>query len=104
MINIINGIIVEDFQSQRQENNKIKDLKENSCFVCSIERAKFEARGIDFHTHIYSEHNVIDYYQLFLKIQSLPVEDLTYIEYYVLKNKLQNLTDFLPSKTSKHFI
>ncbi len=101
MINIINGIIVDTFQSERQKNNQLKEVKDNSCYICSIKKSKFEAQGIDFNYHINKEHNIMNYFQYILKIENtVDQADLTFIESYVLDKVSNGITDFLPEKAS----
>lgn len=39
-MNIIFGIIIDAFAALRDENDKKLEMKENICFVCSLDRSK----------------------------------------------------------------
>jgi hypothetical protein len=108
LLNIINGVIVDTFQSLRTLNEQLKDRLENYCEMCCLRRVKFESNGIDFYYHKTYQHNIEDYYQLFLKIdKSLNTTATTTtsssgkfndIYDYIGKKLLQSETDFLPIK------
>ena len=45
---IISGIIIDTFAQMRQDAEKIADDSKNLCFICNIERERFEMNGINF--------------------------------------------------------
>jgi ryanodine receptor 2 len=101
MVNIINGIIVDTFQGEREKTNKIKEVKMNSCYICSFKKAKFEAQGVDFKHHIRNEHNIFNYYQYLLKVDKIQnPEDLNFSEYCIKKSLEKGETDFFPDNKS----
>jgi hypothetical protein len=98
MINVINGIIVDTFQALREQSNKKEDIQKNVCYICSINRSKFETRGISFHHHKFVEHNILNYFFYILKIKFTDEQDLNSLDYEVLKSIKKMRTDFFPVK------
>lgn len=96
MLNIINGIIVDTFQSLREENNKKSLIKTEICYICSLDRSKFETNGIDFKNHQLKEHNIINYMQYIYFIQKVEPKMLK-LRTLDVKNKVdKKLTSFFP--------
>jgi hypothetical protein len=58
---IISGLIIDSFQSMREEKETILEDIGDKCFVCSIPRDNFDQAGINFKTHIKEEHNMWHY-------------------------------------------
>lgn len=67
-LNAINGIIVDTFQSLREEVNELYEIKMNICFICSLNRTIFERIGLDFEQHKEREHNILNYFHYVMKI------------------------------------
>lgn len=103
VINIINGIIVDTFQALREQNNKRDYIKENMCFICSLDRSKFESKGVNFEEHIETEHNVLNYLEYIIKITQTDEHDLNSLDYNVLNSIKDRRTDFFPIKKAKCF-
>lgn len=101
MLNLINGIVVDTFQDLRQKNSEKSELKDNSCFICSINRSDFEAFGVDYDYHIHKEHNILDYFHYIFKINSTTnKDDFSSCEYDIYMKIKKNMTDFFPVKQS----
>lgn len=101
MLNIVNGIIVDTFQSMRQQNEINDKKRDDLCYVCSISRSKFEAHGIFFKKHCLEEHNVFNYMQYIIKIKNSEESSLNSAELMV-RNKLKDSRiDFFPIKQSR---
>jgi hypothetical protein len=103
MINIINGIIVDTFQALREANNERDDVRENVCFICSLNRAKFEIKGINFENHRIKEHNILNYFEYLIKIKMTDEHDLNSLDFEVLNAVIEQRTDFFPVKKAKCF-
>lgn len=101
IINIINGIIVDTFQALREQNNEIEDIKYNVCFICSLNRSKFESKGINFEDHCMKDHNILNYLEYIIKIQMTDEHDLNSLDYEVLRSIRDHRTDFFPIKKAK---
>ena len=58
---IISGLIIDSFQSMREEKESVLEDIGDKCFICSIPRDSFDQVGINFKTHIKEEHNMWHY-------------------------------------------
>jgi hypothetical protein len=57
LLNAIFGIIIDKFTELREiKNNKSKEIQ-SRCFICDIEKEKFEQKGISFNEHNEVNHN-----------------------------------------------
>ncbi len=101
VLNIINGIIVDTFQALREQNNQRENVRENVCYICSINRARFEIKGINFDHHRDKEHNLLHYFEFLLKVNFTDEHDLNSLETDVLNSIRTQRTDFFPVKKSK---
>jgi len=85
MLNLIFGMIIDAFGELRDEKNENDDDKQNSCFICGLERSEYE-RISNFDKHNLEEHNMWQYlaYLVYLKEKEKTfATDLTDIESYV---------------------
>lgn len=99
-LNAINDIIVDTFQSLREEANELYEIKMNICFICSLNRTIFERIGLDFEQHKEREHNILNYFHYVMKILNTDEQELNSLDYQVLLSFKQLRTDFFPMKTS----
>ena len=98
MLNIVNGIIVDTFQALREENNTKQRIRDNVCYICSINKAKFEMKGIDYNYHLNKEHCILNYFHYILKILRTDEQDLNSMDYAVFKAISKESTEFFPVK------
>lgn len=98
LLNIINGIIVDTFQALREQNNEKEYVKNNVCYICSIDRSKFEMKGVDYDYHLVREHNILNYFHYIIKVLRTFEQDLNSLDYEVLKAIKKNSTEFFPVK------
>ena len=99
LMNMITGIIVDSFQKLREKKNEESELKENTCYICSLHREKFEKRGIKFENHTEVEHNVINYFNYIFKVKTTDESDLNSLDYQVMQSVKNRRTDFFPVNT-----
>ena len=99
-LNAINDIIVDTFQSLREEANELYEIKMNICFICSLNRTIFERIGLDFEQHKEREHNILNYFHYVMKILNTDEQEFNSLDYQVLLSFKQLRTDFFPMKTS----
>ena len=98
MLNVINGIIVDTFQDQREKNNNIDFIKENSCFICGLRRVDFQLKSLDLELHQEEEHNFINYIYYLVTIHKIDEHDLNSLDFETLMSCTNKQTDFFPSK------
>lgn len=67
----------------RNERSKREENINNYCFICNVERNKFERHGEGFELHSRRDHNLWNYVYLVWNIESKPVTELNGIESYV---------------------
>jgi hypothetical protein len=100
MLNIINGIIVDTFQALREYNNYVDYVRNNVCYICSIDKNKFEMHGVDFSKHLINEHNILNYFHYIIKIMRTEEQNLNSLDSEVLKSIKIESTEFFPVKKS----
>ena len=100
LINIVNGIIVDTFQDLREQQNERDNVSLNYCYICSLNRTKFDMRGLDFNNHIIKEHSILDYLYYIIKIKDGDPQDFNSLDLQIL-NAINDLRiDFFPIKTA----
>ena len=99
LMNMITGIIVDSFQKLREKKNEESEIKENTCYICSLHREKFEKRGIKFENHTEIEHNIINYFNYIYKVNKTDESDLNSLDYQVRQSYKNKRTDFFPINT-----
>lgn len=100
MLNVINGIIVDTFQSLREENSEKQRTLKEICYICSLSSAKLETNGVDYKIHITNEHNIINYLQYLYKIKTMDPVKMNGIDIQVHKKLMDNRISFFPIKKS----
>ena len=98
-MNMITGIIVDSFGSVREKKNEDNEIKENTCYICSLHREKFEKNGIKFENHKEQEHNVINYFNYIYKVEKTDDSELNSLDYQVMQSYKNKRTDFFPINT-----
>ena len=101
MLNIINGIIVDTFQELREKNNERDYKLINECYICSLDRANFEIKGISYDDHVIQSHNVVNYYVYLSKVILTDEHDLNSLDSQVLNSFKEMRIDFFPIKKTK---
>ena len=96
MLNIINGIIVDTFQEQREKNNIRNDAKINRCFICHHDRQYIEKHGINSSFHMKVVHSYKSYFDYLISIQKQNKLDLNSLDYEIWKKMENEKTDFFP--------
>ena len=87
LLNIIFGIIIDTFSSERENMNEKIAVKLNRCFICGLNRDAFEDMkqmgGKGFVHHWKSEHNLFDYMYFMMYLQNKSSTDFNGAESYV---------------------
>ncbi|KAG7242347.1 hypothetical protein INR49_023906 [Caranx melampygus] len=61
VLNLIFGVIIDTFADLRSEKQKKEEILKTTCFICGLERDKFDNKTVSFEEHIKLEHNIWNY-------------------------------------------
>lgn len=83
VLNLIFGVIIDTFADLRSEKQQKDEILRNTCFVCGLEREKFDNRSVSFEEHIKSEHNMWHYLFFIVLVNVKDSTEFTGPESYV---------------------
>ncbi|KAJ1490986.1 hypothetical protein T484DRAFT_3262606 [Baffinella frigidus] len=95
LMNIIFGVIIDTFGDLREQNENLVEELENKCFVCGLERYKFEMMSIDgngFEDHVKNDHNMWVYIFFIVHLYCKDVSEHNGFESFVF-DKLHEVDD-----------
>ncbi|XP_073724012.1 inositol 1,4,5-trisphosphate-gated calcium channel ITPR3 isoform X3 [Misgurnus anguillicaudatus] len=90
VLNLIFGVIIDTFADLRSEKQKKEEILKTTCFICCLERDKFDNKTVSFEEHIKLEHNIWNYLYFIVLVREKNKTDYTGPESYVahmIKNK-----------------
>ncbi|XP_039390635.1 inositol 1,4,5-trisphosphate receptor type 3 isoform X2 [Mauremys reevesii] len=90
VLNLIFGVIIDTFADLRSEKQKKEEILKTTCFICGLERDKFDNKTVSFEEHIKIEHNMWNYLYFIVLVRVKDKTDYTGPESYVaqmIKNK-----------------
>nr|XP_014427115.1 inositol 1,4,5-trisphosphate receptor type 3 [Pelodiscus sinensis] len=90
VLNLIFGVIIDTFADLRSEKQKKEEVLKTTCFICGLERDKFDNKTVSFEEHIKYEHNMWNYLYFIVLVRVKNKTDYTGPESYVaqmIKNK-----------------
>ncbi|KAM4609857.1 LOW QUALITY PROTEIN: inositol 1,4,5-trisphosphate-gated calcium channel ITPR3-like [Polymixia lowei] len=90
VLNLIFGVIIDTFADLRSEKQKKEEILKTTCFICGLERDKFDNKTVSFEEHIKLEHNIWNYLYFIVLVREKNRTDYTGPESYVahmIKNK-----------------
>uniref|UniRef100_A0A8C5BDS4 Inositol 1,4,5-trisphosphate receptor n=1 Tax=Gadus morhua TaxID=8049 RepID=A0A8C5BDS4_GADMO len=90
VLNLIFGVIIDTFADLRSEKQRKEEILKTTCFICGLERDKFDNKTVSFEEHIKLEHNIWNYLYFIVLIREKNRTDYTGPESYVglmIKNK-----------------
>uniref|UniRef100_A0A8C2U8H2 Inositol 1,4,5-trisphosphate receptor n=1 Tax=Coturnix japonica TaxID=93934 RepID=A0A8C2U8H2_COTJA len=90
VLNLIFGVIIDTFADLRSEKQKKEEILKTTCFICGLERDKFDNKTVSFEEHIKEEHNMWNYLYFIVLVRVKNKTDYTGPESYVaqmIKNK-----------------
>jgi len=96
LLNIVNAIIVDSFQNFREDATEAKNQKFNVCYICNLERTKFEMKGFNFEMHINKEHNLLNYIRYLIGLKIKNKMDLTSVQTSIVEKMDSNQIEFIP--------
>ena len=100
LLNIIFGIIIDTFSELRTDRAKKKQLMENTCFICSVDRFTLDTRGGGFERHIKEDHNMWAYLYLVVYLRTKEETEYNGWEQYVADMIARGDTSFMPQNNA----
>uniref|UniRef100_A0A0N4ZIS5 Inositol 1,4,5-trisphosphate receptor n=1 Tax=Parastrongyloides trichosuri TaxID=131310 RepID=A0A0N4ZIS5_PARTI len=96
VLNLIFGVIIDTFGDLRSEKNEREDVLKNTCFICGLERGKFDNHSVSFETHRNNEHNLWHYLFFIVLLQEKDSTEFTGPESYVAECVKSKSIDWFP--------
>uniref|UniRef100_A0A803YFQ8 Inositol 1,4,5-trisphosphate receptor n=1 Tax=Meleagris gallopavo TaxID=9103 RepID=A0A803YFQ8_MELGA len=110
VLNLIFGVIIDTFADLRSEKQKKEEILKTTCFICGLERDKFDNKTVSFEEHIKSEHNMWHYLYFIVLVKVKDPTEYTGPESYkpptnvvvslIPQNEIRNLQERLESTMS----
>jgi len=98
VIQVIFGIIIDSFKRLREEREAtVRDIN-SQCFVCGLDRNRFDSEAQGFRHHCKSEHNMWQYMNFLIHIREKPKDSLDGPETAVSSLMRNHDISFLPLK------
>ena len=82
-LNLIFGVIIDTFGDLRQEKQEKDYTLRNTCFICGLDRSKFDNKTVSFDEHIKLEHNMWHYLYFLILIKVKDKTEFTGPESFV---------------------
>lgn len=101
LTNVVFGVILDSFEVLRNEReDRKKDIKDR-CFICGLERTKFDTKaneGITFEKHVKEEHYLWNYVYFLIYLYQKPITEYTGTEQYIYERCEDNddINSFFP--------
>ncbi|KAL9655967.1 hypothetical protein ABK040_007588 [Willaertia magna] len=99
LTNVVFGIILSSFDDLRSKREQIEDRVKNRCFICDIERSRFDMKanqGMNFLKHSFEEHNLWNYVYFLIYLYNKEKTEFTGAEQYVFDQTLKDDLNFFP--------
>uniref|UniRef100_UPI00398F64F4 inositol 1,4,5-trisphosphate-gated calcium channel ITPR2 isoform X2 n=1 Tax=Pristiophorus japonicus TaxID=55135 RepID=UPI00398F64F4 len=96
VLNLIFGVIIDTFADLRSEKQKKEEILKTTCFICGLERDKFDNKTVSFEEHIKVEHNMWHYLYFIVLIKVKDPTEYTGPESYVAQMIAEKNLDWFP--------
>nr|XP_032819189.1 LOW QUALITY PROTEIN: inositol 1,4,5-trisphosphate receptor type 1-like [Petromyzon marinus] len=96
VLNLIFGVIIDTFADLRSEKQKKEEVLKTTCFICGLERDKFDNKTVSFEEHIKVEHNMWNYLYFIVLIKVKDPTEYTGPESYVAQMIREENVDWFP--------
>uniref|UniRef100_A0A914YSR1 Inositol 1,4,5-trisphosphate receptor n=1 Tax=Panagrolaimus superbus TaxID=310955 RepID=A0A914YSR1_9BILA len=96
VLNLIFGVIIDTFGDLRTEKNEKEDILKNTCFICGLERGRFDNKSVTFEEHNENEHNLWHYLYFIVWLQIKDETEFTGPESYVAQCIKERNRDWFP--------
>ncbi|XP_056455010.1 inositol 1,4,5-trisphosphate receptor type 2 [Gadus chalcogrammus] len=96
VLNLIFGVIIDTFADLRSEKQRKEEILKTTCFICGLERDKFDNKTVSFEEHIKAEHNMWHYLYFLVLVRVKDPTEYTGPESYVAYMIKENNLDWFP--------
>lgn len=96
VLNLIFGVIIDTFADLRSEKQKKEEVLKTTCFICGLERDKFDNKTVTFEEHIKEEHNMWHYLCFIVLVKVKDSTEYTGPESYVAEMIKDRNLDWFP--------
>ncbi|XP_056104548.1 inositol 1,4,5-trisphosphate receptor type 1 isoform X3 [Rhinichthys klamathensis goyatoka] len=96
VLNLIFGVIIDTFADLRSEKQKKEEVLKTTCFICGLERDKFDNKTVSFEEHIKVEHNMWHYLFFIVLVKVKDSTEFTGPESYVAEMIREHNLDWFP--------
>ncbi|KAG8436073.1 hypothetical protein GDO86_007249 [Hymenochirus boettgeri] len=96
VLNLIFGVIIDTFADLRSEKQKKEEVLKTTCFICGLERDKFDNKTVTFEEHIKEEHNMWHYLCFIVLVKVKDSTEYTGPESYVAEMIKERNLDWFP--------
>uniref|UniRef100_A0A3B3Y3Q1 Inositol 1,4,5-trisphosphate receptor n=1 Tax=Poecilia mexicana TaxID=48701 RepID=A0A3B3Y3Q1_9TELE len=96
VLNLIFGVIIDTFADLRSEKQKKEEILKTTCFICGLERDKFDNKTVTFEEHIKEEHNMWHYLYFIVLVKVKDSTEYTGPESYVAEMIKEHNLDWFP--------
>ncbi|XP_043943593.1 inositol 1,4,5-trisphosphate receptor type 2 isoform X2 [Protopterus annectens] len=96
VLNLIFGVIIDTFADLRSEKQKKEEILKTTCFICGLERDKFDNKTVSFEEHIKSEHSMWHYLYFIVLVRVKDPTEYTGPESYVAQMINERNLDWFP--------
>ncbi|XP_069048844.1 inositol 1,4,5-trisphosphate-gated calcium channel ITPR2 isoform X2 [Lepisosteus oculatus] len=96
VLNLIFGVIIDTFADLRSEKQRKEEILKTTCFICGLERDKFDNKTVSFEEHIKSEHNMWHYLYFIVLVKVKDPTEYTGPESYVAQMIMEKNLDWFP--------
>ncbi|KAM9754184.1 inositol 1,4,5-trisphosphate-gated calcium channel ITPR2 isoform 2-T2 [Menidia menidia] len=96
VLNLIFGVIIDTFADLRSEKQRKEEILKTTCFICGLERDKFDNKTVSFEEHIKSEHNMWHYLYFLVLVRTKDRTEYTGPESYVAQMITEKNLDWFP--------
>ncbi|KAL6106962.1 itpr2 [Pungitius sinensis] len=96
VLNLIFGVIIDTFADLRSEKQRKEEILKTTCFICGLERDKFDNKTVSFEEHIKSEHNMWHYLYFLVLVKVKDPTEYTGPESYVAQMIAEENLEWFP--------
>ena len=100
ILNIVFGIIIDNFREQRVEMITKQFDAKNICFICGGLKDDFEKEGINFQNHRQNDHYFWNYVYYLIGLKFSNIQDLNAANSYAYEKILNKDISFFPDYES----